>query len=381
MKKGFTTGSCAAAAAKAAAYMLLSGNRKDRIEIDTPAGEKYCPLIEKTDIGEDHVSCGVRKESGDDPDITNGTYVFAEVSFIQSGDRTQRVFIEGGEGIGRVTRPGLDQPVGNAAINSVPRQMIEKEVRQVMELFDYDGSLMVKLSVPEGEKLALKTFNPRLGIEGGISIIGTTGIVEPMSTRAILDTVRVELKQLMAMGETVAVISPGNYGLEFMKRRYDYDLDKAVKCSNYIGDTIDMAAEIGFKKLLLCGHIGKLIKVSGGIMNTHSGQADCRMELMAAAAIKSGAGVETLKLILDCVSTEEAIEVFRKEGIEKECFSYIMDRIDHYLNIRGKGRIDIQCIVYSNEYGLLGRTKRAEEFLKEGGHQNDTFCGSWSRSG
>lgn len=365
MKKGFTTGSCAAAAGKAAAYMLLSGNRKENIEIDTPAGIKYRPSIESIEMGKDYVSCGVRKESGDDPDITNGVLIFAKVSYCNTTETSSRVVIEGGKGVGRVTRPGLDQPVGNAAINSVPRQMIEKEVTQVMDLFDYNGSLFVEISIPQGEELAAKTFNPRLGIEGGISIIGTTGIVEPMSTKALLDTILVELRQNRDMGMTVAVVSPGNYGLEFMRDNYNYDLDRAVKCSNYIGDTIDMAIELGFKKMLLCGHVGKLIKLSGGIMNTHSREADCRMELMAAAAIKCGASVDALNDILNCVSTEEAIEIYLREQIQDRCFEYIMEKIDFFLNKRGAGQLEIQCIMYSNKYGLLGETCRAKEFLKE----------------
>ncbi|MCR5670463.1 MAG: cobalt-precorrin-5B (C(1))-methyltransferase CbiD [Butyrivibrio sp.] len=366
MEKGFTTGSCAAAASKAAAFMLIGGNKKEHIDIDTPAGIMYSPDIEEISVGEDYVSCAVRKFSGDDPDITGGCLVFSRVSFDRDSDKEGRITIDGGKGVGRVTRPGLDQPVGNAAINSVPRQMIEKEVREVTEFFDYRGSLRVEISVPDGEELAAKTFNPRLGIEGGISIIGTTGIVEPMSVKALLDTIRVELRQRKALGATVAVVSPGNYGLEFMKERYGYDLDKAVKCSNFIGDTVDMAAELGFKKMLLCGHIGKLIKVSGGIMNTHSREADCRMELMAAAAVKAGASMDSIKKILDCVSTEEAIDVFKSEGIEKKCFEYISDRIDFFLDKRAAGRLEIRSIVYANGYGLLGASKGAEEFLNEG---------------
>ena len=365
MKKGFTTGSCAAAAAKAAAYMLLGERKKERIEIDTPAGIKYSPLIEETERGSSYVSCAVRKESGDDPDITNGILVYAKAERCENSASGERVLIEGGKGIGRVTRPGLDQPVGNAAINSTPRSMIKKEVEEVMDLFDYDGNLRIEISVPEGEELAAKTFNPRLGIEGGISIIGTSGIVEPMSTKALLDTIRVELRQLKEMGASVAVVSPGNYGMEFMKKEYGYDLDRAVKCSNYIGDTIDIARELGYKKLLLCGHVGKLIKVSGGIMNTHSAEADCRMELMAAAAIKCGAGSKALSEILECVSTEEAVEVYKKEGVERDCFRYIMDRIFFYLNKRGAEQLRAECIVYSNKYGLLGKTPGADDFLRE----------------
>ena len=383
MRKGFTTGSCAAAASKAAAYMLLSGTVKNKIEITTPAGIIYSPDIEDITRGENFVKCAVRKDAGDDPDVTGGSLVYAKVSFPEAGSgpddvRSEhavmdkltendkcRVRISGGEGVGTVTRPGLDQPVGNAAINSVPRKMITEEVMQVMELLDHGGSLDVEISVPGGEEIALKTFNPRLGIEGGISIIGTTGIVEPMSTRALLDTIRVELNQMKEMGAPVAVVSPGNYGLDFMKDTYGFDLDRAVKCSNYIGDTIDMACEIGFDKMLLCGHIGKLVKVSGGIMNTHSREGDCRMELMAAAAVRCGADKDSLNRILDCVATEEAIDILEKENIRNECFEYITDKISFYLNKRGAGRIKVECMIYANAYGLLGKTAEAEAFLEE----------------
>ena len=364
MKKGYTTGSCAAAAAKAAAYMLLSGKRIERISIVTPAGLIYSTQLEETDMNREYVSCAVRKDAGDDPDITDKLLVFARVSLSERKEG-ERVLIDGGEGIGRVTRPGLDQEVGNAAINSVPRRMIGAEVHQVMELFDFDGFLDVLIYAPEGRRLAEKTFNPRLGIKDGISIIGTTGIVEPMSTKAILDTIRVELEQLKAEGNEVAVVSPGNYGLEFMKEKYDYDLDRAVKCSNFIGETIDMASEAGFSKMLLCGHAGKLVKLSGGIMNTHSGEADCRMELLCAAALRAGAKTETLKTILDCVTTEEATDILINEGIKDECFNYIMERTAFYLDKRAGGRIDVECLVYSKSHGLLGKTGRAEEFLRE----------------
>ena len=363
MRKGFTTGSCAAAASKAAAWMLLSGSEKNKIEITTPAGIVYKPDIEDITRTASFVKCAVRKDSGDDPDITNGMRVYSKVSYAPDAD--ERVIITGGEGVGTVTRPRLDQSVGNAAINSVPRKMITEEVLQVAGVFDHEGSLKVEISVPGGEEIALKTFNPRLGIEGGISIIGTTGIVEPMSTRALLDTIKVELNQLKEMGATVAVISPGNYGLDFMRDTYDFDLDRAVKCSNFIGDTIDMAAELGFEKMLLCGHIGKLVKVSGGIMNTHSKEGDCRMELMAAAAARCGADNAVINKILDCVATEEAIEILVKENIKDKCFEYITDKISFYLNKRSAGRMKVECMVYANAYGLLGKTENAESFIEE----------------
>ncbi|MCR5674111.1 MAG: cobalt-precorrin-5B (C(1))-methyltransferase CbiD [Lachnospiraceae bacterium] len=368
MRKGFTTGSCAAAAAKAAAVMLLRGNRMESIGIDTPAGVRYKPAIEDITIAESSVRCAVRKDAGDDPDVTDGALIYATVSFAEDGgEKEEAVEIRGGSGVGVVTRPGLDQPVGNAAINTVPREMITAEVKEVMETFDHHGTLLVEISVPGGEELAAKTFNPRLGIEGGISIIGTTGIVEPMSIRAILETIRVEISQAKAMGAQVLVASPGNYGLEFMRTRFSYDLDRAVKCSNFIGETIDMAADAGFREMLLCGHMGKLVKVSGGIMNTHSREADCRMELMAASAIRCGASRETAAHILESVSTEEAYACYLAEGIEKRCGDDLMDRIDLYLNRRAGDRLRVACMMYAGRYGLIGATPGAEEMLKKAG--------------
>ena len=366
MRYGFTTGSCAAAAAKAAAYMLLSGRQKNTITIETPKGIPYTAEILEITRGEKAVQCAVRKDGGDDPDITSGALIYAEVSLtdhtrMQATDT--RIHIDGGIGVGRVTKPGLDQPVGNVAINHVPREMIAKEVLEVCDLMDYKGNLQVIISVPEGEAIAKQTFNPRLGIVGGISILGTSGIVEPMSNQALLDTIRVELNQRRAEGFDYIAVAPGNYGLDFMKKAYGYDLDKSVKCSNFIGVTIDMAVECGFTRMLLTGHIGKLIKVAGGIMNTHSKEADCRMELLSAFAIHEGAGADVAAKILDCVATEDAVRLLRESGKQQEVMDYAMERIMFYLNKRAGGRMQIDCIMYDNTFGELAKSKEADRWF------------------
>ncbi len=367
MRYGFTTGSCAAAASKAAAYMLLTGKRKTEITIETPKGILYTAQLIDIVRSEKEVSCAVEKDGGDDPDITTGALIYAKVSYgVLAVDEKQgktQIVIDGGIGVGRVTKPGLDQPVGNAAINHVPREMIEREVLQVCSLVDYKGSLRVEISVPEGERLAEHTFNPRLGIVGGISILGTSGIVEPMSNQAILDTIKVELKQRKAQGFDYVAVSPGNYGQDFMKKNYGYDLDKSVKCSNFIGDTIDMAMELGFQKMLLTGHIGKLIKVSGGIMNTHSKEGDCRMELLVSSAVKCGVEVKYLNQILECITTEEAVRILAECGKQQKVMDYAMERICYYLNKRTKGKMKIDCIMYANEFGELAKSEEAWEWF------------------
>ncbi len=361
MRYGFTTGSCAAAAAKAAAYMLLSGREKKEITIQTPGGIAFTARLRQICREEGEVSCGVEKDGGDDPDVTTGALICARVC-LGSG-KGQKVQIEGGAGVGRVTRPGLDQPVGSPAINRVPREMIRREVLEVCEAFDCQEGLTVEIFVPEGERLAERTFNPRLGIRGGISILGTTGIVEPMSSRAILDTMRVELRQRRAEGERCAIVSPGNYGQAFVRQTYGYDLDKSVKCSNFIGDAVDMAAELGFEKFLLVGHIGKLVKVSGGILNTHSREGDCRMELLAAAGIRQGVEPAALRRILDCVTTEEALDVLEESGRRREVMEDCLEHICFYLDRRAQGKLETACVLYANGYGELAKSKEAAEWF------------------
>ncbi len=363
MRYGFTTGSCAAAAAKAAAYMLLTGIVKEKITIETPKGISYTAELLEIDRRETEVSCAVVKDGGDDPDITTGTWIYAKVSYEKQEEQKLAVRIDGGAGIGRVTCPGLDQPVGSAAINHVPREMIEKEVLEVCRLADYSGGLRIEISAPEGEKLAERTFNPRLGIVGGISILGTSGIVEPMSSQAILDTIKIELRVRREEGFDYVAVSPGNYGLDFMKKTYGYDLDRSVKCSNFIGATIDMAVELGFQRLLLTGHIGKLIKVAGGIMNTHSREADCRMELLAAFSVREQVDQEMVRRILDCATTEEAVCLLEESGKRKPVMERIVERINFYLENRAEGKLKTDCIVYANGFGELARSKGAEEWF------------------
>ena len=365
LRYGFTTGSSAAAASKAAILMLLSGKIKEKISIITPKGITFNAEIKDIDLDLKNfkASCAVEKNGGDDPDITTGLLIYSRVSVEERDGDELIIDIDGGEGVGRVTMPGLDQPVGNAAINSVPRKMIENEVREVAELFDFKGKIKVVIYVPQGKETAKKTFNERLGIIDGISILGTSGIVEPMSDQALLDTIRVELNQRKALGEEIIAITPGNYGQEFMLRAYGYQLDRSVKCSNFIGDTIDMAASMGFKKMLLTGHIGKLIKLSGGIYNTHSKNGDARMELLLAAAIKVGIDAKEGRKILDSVSTEEGIRIIKEAGCFDAAMDQMMDKIMYFLNKKADEKISIECIVYSNNYGLLSKSDGAEELL------------------
>lgn len=365
LRRGYTTGTCAQAATKAAMMMLLGNVDVDRVTVSLPGKEVLTLKISGIQKENSHegnqeiesVSCAVKKDSGDDPDITNGILVYSKVTKTESA-----VILDGGIGVGRVTKPGLDQPVGNAAINKVPRQMILGEVKEVCELYGYHGGIRVEISIPQGVELAKKTFNPRLGIEGGISVLGTSGIVEPMSEQALLDTIELEMKVKRAAGKNYLIMAPGNYGLDFLREAYGIQDKDVVKCSNYIGQSIDMAAECRFKGMVLAGHIGKLIKVSGGIMNTHSRWADCRMDLLASAMLRAGLSGERARLILDCVTTDDALALLSEEE-RKATIVQIMKSIEKYLEYRMAEKMPVGAILYSNVYGILGKTSRVDELM------------------
>ncbi|MBQ4448671.1 MAG: cobalamin biosynthesis protein CbiD [Clostridia bacterium] len=361
LRLGYTTGSCAAAASKAAAYMLLSGRRKEHITLETPKGITLELDIEDIAMSDTAVSCAVRKDAGDDPDITDGALVYSCVTY----SNTPGVTIDGGEGVGRVTKPGLDQPVGNAAINSVPRLMIKENTEEVMKLFDCGEGLSVVISIPQGKELAKKTFNPRLGIVGGISVLGTTGIVEPMSEKALVDTIRAELSQRRALGFETALLTPGNYGAEFIRASLGTDPEKAVQTSNFIGDTLDICRELGFKRLLLIGHIGKLVKLAGNMMNTHSKYGDCRMEILAAHAGAAGADTGLIKKMLECVACDEAVRLMREADpvLEKAALKSVTARAKANLSHRAGDGMSVEMIMFSKEYGVLGETENARGYL------------------
>lgn len=379
LRCGYTTGSCAAAAAQRAAAMVLGASffPEDKIVLSTPKGIRLELDALEPESGEGWASCAVKKDAGDDPDATNGILVYARVS--KAGGETgppqkeqearlgvtvlrkssPRITLDGGIGVGRVTKRGLSCPVGEAAINPVPRQMILEQVREVCEEFDYKGSLHVEISVPGGEEIARRTFNPQLGVLGGISILGTSGIVEPMSDQALIDTIKVKMDVRKADGAEYLVITPGNYGEAFLKTHIALPDIDSVKCSNFIGQALDYAERSGFKGVLMVGHIGKFIKVAAGIMNTHSRYGDARMEILGAHAALAGAPKEAVGELLECVTTEDAISVLDQFGIRDRTLQSVLNKLDYYIKERVHHSMEIGAIIFSNHHGYLGETADA----------------------
>lgn len=359
MRCGYTTGTCAAAAARGAAELLLCGRLPAAVVIETPAGIPVETQPLHPARGDGWASCAIRKDAGDDPDITDGALIYAHVQ----KTKDIGIMIDGGDGVGRVTRPGLDQPVGAAAINRVPREMINEQARAATKAHGYTGGLKIVISIPDGETLSLKTFNPRLGIEGGISVLGTGGIVRPMSKAAIIDTIRAELSMYHAAGRRDILVAPGNYGDNFSRGELGLSAGSMILCSNYIGECIDYAAFLGFRSMLVVGHIGKLIKVACGNFDTHSSSSDGRRETLTAHCALCGAGRELLQDIFGCATTDEAIRLLDTQSLRQSVMASIVGELEKNLSRRSGGSLNIQAVVFSNQYGILGKTTGAQRLL------------------
>ena len=367
LRCGYTTGTCAALAAAGAVRLLLTGEAPERVRITTPKGWTVELSLEDAVLDGGEARCAVRKDAGDDPDVTDGCLVCAAVSRSEPGG----IRIDGGAGVGRVTKPGLDQPMGAAAINSVPRRMIADAVKEVCDELGYDGGLSVVISVPGGEEIARRTFNPMLGIEGGISILGTSGIVEPMSEQALIDTIELNLRQAAALesgsdGAKRLILTPGSYGEKYL---HAVGLDAlgvpVVKCSNFIGEALDAAAVQGFSEVLLVGHVGKLVKLAGGVMNTHSAQADCRAELFTAHAALCGADGTLCRALMEAVTADACLKLLADAGLREAVLESLLTAIQTHLDRRAAGRMKVGAAIFSNEYGGLGETDEARRMRKE----------------
>lgn len=360
LRYGYTTGSCAAGAAKAAAAMLLGGEPVHTVELPTPKGWQLSLTICDIMRSGNAVSCAVQKDSGDDPDVTDGMLIYARVSKCESGVR-----IHGGKGIGVVTQKGLTIPVGSPAINDTPRWMITEAVADVAVQFGYDGGLDVEIYAPQGEAIAKKTFNARLGVERGISILGTTGIVEPRSEASMIESLRLEMNILRGKDMDHVLFCPGNYGWAFARDEMGLDMRMGIKISNFVGEMMDHALALKFKELLLVSHIGKAVKVAGGIMNTHSRFADCRGEIMSAHGILCGAQAQTALDILHCTTTDAMVDVLKRAGLCEAVMQSITHRIEDNLAHRVYNQVKVGAVVFSNDHGLLGIGETAASILEE----------------
>lgn len=361
LRKGFTTGTCATAATAAAISMILNQDIEEKVTVSTANGVEVTMDIKDPSFGELTASAAVEKDGGDDADATHGLLIYSTVTLLPDSNDIE---IDGGEGVGRVTQKGLKCDVGMAAINPTPRAMIEKTARQ---LLGPNCGAKIIISVPGGEETAKLTYNSRLGIVGGISILGTTGIVNPMSEESWKASITIELTMLYNQGYRSVVLAPGNYGEDFATNVLGIPPHRIVNMSNFVGHVLKEVQRIGFTRVLMVGHMGKFIKVAGGIFSTHSKDSDARMEIIMANLALLGAPVELLEKVDQCITTDAAgtlIEEYHYEEVYQVLVDKMKFRSERLLRNR-KPEVSIDVVTFGTEAGYLASTQTLEEIAEE----------------
>lgn len=361
LRKGFTTGTCATAATAAAISMILNQDIEEKVTVSTANGVEVTMDIKDPSFGEFTASAAVEKDGGDDADATHGLLIYSTVTLLPDSNDIE---IDGGEGVGRVTQKGLKCDVGMAAINPTPRAMIEKTARQ---LLGPNCGAKIIISVPGGEETAKLTYNSRLGIVGGISILGTTGIVNPMSEESWKASITIELTMLYNQGYRSVVLAPGNYGEDFATNVLGIPPHRIVNMSNFVGHVLKEVQRIGFTRVLMVGHMGKFVKVAGGIFSTHSKDSDARMEIIMANLALLGAPVELLEKVDQCITTDAAgtlIEEYHYEEVYQVLVDKMKFRSERLLRNR-KPEVSIDVVTFGTEAGYLASTQTLEEITEE----------------
>ncbi|OHD19893.1 MAG: cobalamin biosynthesis protein CbiD [Spirochaetes bacterium GWD1_27_9] len=352
LRIGYTTGTCAEAGVKACCKILSTNKKIDSVNILTKYGLNFDIKIHDVEIGDNYVECSVIKDAGDDYDVTNGIKIFTRIK----KNYQNKIIVTGGKGIGLVTKKGLMVSIGQKAINPSPMEQI---LQSVKNNFLSDVGINIEISCPDGIDVAKKTFNPKLGIIDGISILGTKGVVLPMSEEAFKESLSLKLSVLKEQGTDTVIFTPGNYGERFIKNNYTINEDIVVSTSNFIGFMIEEAISYGIKNILLIGHIGKLVKLAGGIFNTHSRVADCRQEILASNYFYFTGDALAFKKIMESNTTEEAIEYITNN----EFFNFITNKIKSKCEEYSYNKINFGVIIFSETKGLLGQTNNITQII------------------
>lgn len=355
---GFTTGTTATAAAIAAAYMYLD-DKKDIVDVELPAGITLSIPIEYYKEQNNFFICGVKKNAGDDPDVTDGILISAKLEFIKKENDLEFNFFAG-EGVGIFTKDGLALPKGEAAINPVPRQMMIDNLSRILKEAGFKGTVNITVMVENGVEIAKKTFNERLGIIGGISILGTSGLVLPMSKTALLETIEADIKfRLNNSKERRVYLAPGNIGAKFLEKNFNINSTTVAIISNFIGESIDYSISNDAREIVLCGDLGKLIKLSGGIMNTHSNDSDSRLELLVSSVLKLcikeniQLPIQVISNILEQKTTTGAVNIIKDNNFDN-CFNILANQMLYYAYNRA---FKAEIFYHKNRYANIEEFK------------------------
>lgn len=352
MRKGITTGTCAAAAAKAAVMAWL-GQPVVVAHVFSPQGVLLTASVAESRLIAGGGMAVVVKDAGDDPDITNGVRIMAEVIITDNPG----VVIKAGVGVGTVSKPGLAVPVGEPAVNPGPRLMITSAVA---ECLPKGKGAIVTISIPDGEKLAARTLNPILGIVGGLSIIGTTGIVEPMSEEAFKNSLVPQISVVQALGYSDIVFVPGKIGQDSAINRCGLPAAAVIQTSNFIGHMLENAVKYGMRRVLLFGHLGKIVKVAAGIFHTHNRMADARLETIAAYMALNGAPQTAITEIMASTTTEAAMSVIARHNMT-HIYSILAERASYRAMRYVFGDLSVGTVIVTLNGDILGLDQTARE--------------------
>lgn len=352
MRYGNTTGACAAAAAKAAVTALV-GKPVDRVGVPSPIGVRFEIFVkESRKLSKDTAVATVVKDAGDDIDATDKLEISATAKLTDDG----KVTIKGGKGIGIVEKPGLPVAIGEPAINPTPRRMIEESVKEALPK---GKGVEITLNIPQGERVAKKTLNAKLGVVGGLSVLGTTGVVKPLSLEACRRSLVPQIDVALAKGFTRIFMVPGNIGDRIARKLFNPSEDAIVQTGDFMGYMLDKAIEKGVKEIILLGHPGKLVKLAANIFNTHHKVADARNDVIAAYAGAVGANSQTINRLLQSNTTEESIVILKEANLLQQTFDKIAEKVSARVSDRVEKKAKISVIMVSLDGEVLGTDENA----------------------
>lgn len=365
MRHGYTTGSCATATARAALLALITGEAQTESTIFLPIGRHHTFTIEESVFSEGTVRCDTIKDAGDDPDATHLAVIQATVSWAD----TPGIHLDGGIGVGRVTKPGLAVPVGEAAINPVPRKMIVTHVQEVLDEYQIERGVNVVISVPKGEEMAKKTLNGRLGILGGISILGTRGTVVPFSSSAYMASIVQAISVAREAGCDHLVITTGGRSEKYGIAEYpDLPEEAFIEMGDFVGFTLKHCKRLGMRKVSLVGMMGKFSKVAQGVMMVHSKSAPINFEFMAKLAADVGATGEVLELVKNANTASQVGEIMAEHGFD-QFFTHLCEACCYAGLNHVRGGLTLSTSIYTMKGELLGKADDIDEIDEANWHR------------
>jgi cobalt-precorrin-5B (C1)-methyltransferase len=350
-RTGYSTGACATAATKGALLALLHEQPVSEVEITLPLGQPVRFSIVQCEIGPTEATCGVIKDAGDDPDVTHGATIRATVSFLETPGA---VLLEAGEGVGRVTQPGLGLPVGAPDITRVPRKMMTEVVEELAAAQLRERGVKVVLSVPGGEEMAKKTELIRLGVIGGIGILGTTGIVRPYSTAAFRAGIGIAVASAATRGYRHLVVTTGGMSEKFARRWIDLPEGAFIQMGDFVGYTLQEGVKRKIERVTISGMIGKLSKMAKGKMMTHAAGSDIDTLFLSQIAGECGARAEVLAAIQGANTARQVAEIVQAEGIAS-FFDRLAGKVCEACRRHVKGELEIECLLTDFEGNVIGR--------------------------